>query len=218
MLLVVRGTRPKIETQGPAGIRRLQAWDTQTWQARTQWEYSWGTSRHALSPDGRYCAVGGVEGPVWLWSFKHGSKPDKTVLAFPRRVRGVDFSPDGRLLAASSSEGYVKIWELSTLTEREFRAHTSAREDMIAAHEVSFSADSRRVLTSGEDQEAIRLLDVATGREVISLFCHGEIRELFLSGDGHRLTARTALGDVLSWWVPSFEEIAQREYQRSRLK
>lgn len=218
ILLVVHERMPEIETEGLVALCRVRAWRTTDWQVQKSWDFRAGTSRFAVSPDGHYCAVGHFQGTVQLWSLLGGSQPD--FLPFPRTIRGLAFSPDGQLLAASSDEGYVKIWETATLTGlREFRVHTSAREDATAAHELSFSPGGRRLAALGEGEEAVKLLDVATWRDLISLSLPGgSLREVFFSADGNRLTARSWRGDVLSWWVPSFEEIARRESQRARLK
>jgi hypothetical protein len=44
------------------------------------------------------------------------------------------------------------------------------------------------------------------------------MQDVFFSADSLQLIARNSRGDVLSWRVPSFDEIAQRENRRAQLK
>jgi WD40 repeat protein len=81
-----------------------------------------------------------------------------------------------------------------------------------AVFALAFSPDSQRLATAGESAEAIKLWDVATWQELITLPLEGEeLSQLFFSADGHQLAALNSRGDVLFWRVPSFAEIAQRE-------
>ena len=128
----------------------------------------------------------------------------------PRRVPGRDFSPslavspDGGLVASSSYGGRVRLFDSAKgeLIES-LHAHLNAALD------VDFSPDGRRLISTFGGREAVKLWDVGTRQELLTLGGTGTIL----------IAARwSADGDVIlagapwqAWRAPSWEEIATAE-------
>jgi WD40 repeat protein len=92
------------------------------------------------------------------------------------------FSPDGRLLAVVSwTEGRITVWDATTGKEvAAWRAHDGF------ANGLAFAPGGRVLATTGSDR-AVRLWDVATGRQLTEL-THDGAYALAFSPDGAALT------------------------------
>ncbi len=128
----------------------------------------------------------------------------------PRRIPGKHFasslavSPDGGLVALSTRGGQVRLFDS---TKRELIG--SLHGHLNAAFGIAFSADGRRLVSASGGREAVKLWDVGTRQELLTL-----------SGTGSLLDAVrwSADGDVIlagppwqAWRAPSWEEIAEEE-------
>ncbi len=116
----------------------------------------------ACSPDGQRLAVGMCFGTVYLCEaltgaeiahFQAADAPkgptfDPGRERFGLNVRGLSFSLDSRWLSTSGSDGSVRLWEVAT--GREVLRRNGHLEKAI---EVAFGADSRTVLSCGEDAQ-----------------------------------------------------------------
>jgi WD40 repeat protein/predicted Ser/Thr protein kinase len=210
-VLVVAQSGADFETGRPYPATHIGVWGTAEWRQQQSWVVP-PPGGDLVSTDGRWLAVNWDTRAIQVWSLRDPTRTNR--LSFPGEHLQVAFSPDGRLLAAANLAGTVKVWEVPKFREgKEFHAH---------AHPVSalaFSPDSRRLATAGDGGEAIKLWDVDTWHELITL-PHRRVRlkELLFSTGGSQLSARTSQGDLLFWRVPSFAEIAQQEDQRARMK
>ncbi len=129
----------------------------------------------------------------------------------PRRVPGRDFSrslavsPDGGLVASSTVGGEVRFFDPAKgeLIGPALHGHLNA------VYGIAFSPDGRRLISAFGGREAVKLWDVGTRQELLTL-----------SGTGSMLPAArwSADGDVIlagppwqAWRAPSWEEIAAAE-------
>jgi WD40 repeat protein len=128
----------------------------------------------------------------------------------PKRVPGKKFSwslavsPDGGLVASSTMGGQVRLFDPAKGESIE-----TVQGHLNGAHGVAFSPDGRRLISASGGREAVKLWDVATQQELLTL-----------AGTGSALGAArwSADGDVIltgapwqAWRAPSWEEIAAVE-------
>ena len=134
------------------------------------------------------------------------TRPDRP----PRRVPGRDWSrtlavsADGGLVASSTDAGLVRLFDPAKGELIE-----TIHGNLNAAFGIAFSPDGRRLISASGGREAVKLWDVATRQELLTL-----------GGTGSRSeSARwSADGDVIlagppwqAWIAPSWEEIAAAE-------
>jgi serine/threonine protein kinase/WD40 repeat protein len=184
----------------------VSVWTTENWQQqRATYEVSSIEFAAVVSPDGAWLATGRYGGPVRLRSLS--GPPRISELAFAGTIQALAFSADARLLAAATQQGLVKVWELPSGREvQEFRARS---QNVFA---LAFSPDGRRLVTAGEGDGALRLWDVGTWQELITLRRPGVTLDgVGFIRDGNQLTALTPQGELHCWRVPSFEEIEAKE-------
>jgi len=207
LLAVVQLATGRLEVGYPC---RVGIWRSADLQEQTSWMGVGEGPRCAISPSGQWLALSDGFGPLRVWDVKDTSRNVRAALA-AGSVSDVAFSPDGRFLAAANEEGLVHVWELPALrAQPAFRAHRGAINGL------AFSPHSQRLATAGEDEEAIKLWDVATWQELITLERPGEtLRQISFSADGRQITALSVKanapqGDVLFWRVPSLAEIVAK--------
>jgi len=184
-------------------------WDTVTWQRlRTFGVSNDLMRRQAVAPDGRLLAVVGTEpGVRWLDAETGEGLPttDATQLLF--RGTGLAFSPDGNQAASSALNGFVTLWDPSSLQAiYRFKAHLQS------AHGVAFSPEGRRLATGGNDYDTVKLWDLSTHRELLTLPGQGFIAEMVaFSADGRWLAASNQEGLLHLWHAPTWGEIEAEE-------
>ncbi len=156
----------------------------------------------AVGPDGKTLVTAGVSGGIYTWDLSRQPLAEISRLEPPngREIIGMALSPDGRLLATGSWDRTVKLWQLNDgrLSARAtLTAHESESRAMV------FSADSRTLVTSGNDG-MIFFWDVSRETPVeISSFRAGMnglgVTAVALSRDGRALALATN-GSLLAIW------------------
>lgn len=149
-----------------------------------------------LSPDGRLAAVQGTDGSVQLWRTDQERLVHTLTLERTHHSRCVAFSPDGRTLATGGD--IVVLWDVVSGEE----LHRLPGE--VWAASVVFSPDGRTLFTAGH-KDAIRLWEVATGRERRRFSGHRDdglswcVHVLAVSPDGDLLASGGQDTTILLW-------------------
>lgn len=149
----------------------------------------------AFSPDGRTIASGSQDNTIKLWDVSSGRELH-TLSGHLNVVANVTFSPDGRTLASSSYDQSVRLWD--TATGRALS--TQVRFSMGSA--VVFSPDSRTLAAvSYDNSENLRLLDVSSGRELLTLVGqpNASILSVAFSPDGRTIATGSRDNAVRLW-------------------
>jgi serine/threonine protein kinase/WD40 repeat protein len=128
----------------------------------------------------------------------------------PQRVPGRYFpwslavSPDGGLVASSSGGGQVRLFDPARGEWlKDLHGHLNA------VFGVAFSPDGRRLISGGGGREAIKLWDVGTRQELLTLGGAGSFMDVARwSADGDVILAGAPWQ---AWRAPSWEEIAEAE-------
>jgi eukaryotic-like serine/threonine-protein kinase len=119
------------------------------------------------------------------------------------------FSSDANLFAVGSMQGYARVWDARTWEEK-----ATLRGFLLDVNSVAFSPDDRRLATGGgsDPAEALRLWDVESWRDVLTLECEGThlIRTKF-SADGNAIGMLDSANSLNIWRAPGWKEIEQAE-------
>jgi WD40 repeat protein len=185
-------------------------WDVTTGQEIRKWRFSAPAfpGMSAFSPDEQWFVALTGEGTGQL---RHLATGQETPLApLLKQVNGSAFSPDGRLLAVSSILGNCQLWETAT-----GRSTANLQGFLQGTHSVAFSPDARRLAIGSNGNEAIKLWDVESLQELLTLKGQGSMfNSTSFSPDGNLLASNNSRGILHIWCAPSFEEIARLEAQR----
>ena len=187
----------------------FRIWRTEDWRevplASRQAADTWWAD---FSPNDRLLATGHRSGAVRLWDFPSGQH-ETTFTNQAGAVAAVLFSPDGGRLASTSFDGTVILRDLFA-----HREVTVLRGHPGPVGGAAFSPDGRRLATGGAGtKDAVRLWDLATQRELLSLQGEGELvfDHVAFSPDGSTLMATSFAGIAHLWRAPSWAEIEAAE-------
>jgi WD40 repeat protein/serine/threonine protein kinase len=186
----------------------VTVWNTRTWLRACMFRER-GTQSASLSPDGRRGLTGRWTGELNWWETKTGGLLRAVTSGHRYPVSGTAFSPDSTRAASVAEDGTLALWDASSFDcINRFKGH------MLGIHSVVFSPDGRRLATGGgSGREAVKVWDVATCREMLTLAGGGSIfGYVAFSPDGNWLMARSNLGGHLHLWrAPSWAEIDAAE-------
>jgi WD40 repeat protein len=132
--------------------------------------------------------------------------PDKLPRRFPGRhfASALALSPDRQILASPTGGGQVHLFDAAKGELIE-----SLHGHLNAIFGIDFSADGRRLITSSGGREAVKLWDMSTRQELLTLNGAGStIRTAKWTTDGNAILAGPPWQ---AWLAPSWKEIAAAE-------
>ena len=149
---------------------------------------------------------------VLFWDLK---RPDHPPVRFEERgtLSGLSVSPDGRWVAVGSYAGLLVLYEATT-SERRRVLHGMLQ----AVFSVAFSPDSRSLASGGGGRESIKLWQVETGQELLTLPGPGSLLGdlAFTEGGNALLLGRFGQsGSWQQWRAPSWKVIHAAEAKDS---
>jgi WD40 repeat protein len=157
-----------------------------------------GCTNLVFSPDGKALASGGIcNEEINLWDVTAG-KLTATLKGYDAYgIRAMGFSPDSKKLFTMGRHDGMKIWDTVTGIET---ASRKSPELVVAA---AFSPDVKTLATaSGDDDNIVRLCDVATGKEKALFKGHdATVWSLAFSSDGKTLASASFDKSVKVWDV-----------------
>jgi eukaryotic-like serine/threonine-protein kinase len=181
----------------------LHLWDLISFQEIQSWKDLNGPS--CTSPDGRWYFTCGYDGACLLLDITSSREQDSTLQI--QDPRGSSISPDGKFVAVASQLGYVRLWDLATL-----RPAATLGSFLIGAHSVAFSPDGTRLMAGGDGDEAIKIWDVDSRQELLTLEAPTDVFWTpKFSPDGNTLGSLQQYGLLHLWRAPSWAEIAAAE-------
>jgi len=191
----------------------VKIWDSTTRREVTRFEP---VGRHlyclAFSADGKMLAGAGASSRVWVWDVASGRRLLE-LGGHGQAVVSVAFSPDSRVLATTTfSAGEARLWDLPS---GELRARLKGHIQGVIA--VEFSPDGKTLVTGSHDRK-VKLWNVATYQELVTLPFAAHVTTVRFSPDGRGLAIGNVTLDgpqVQLLRAPSFEEIAAAEAKQN---
>jgi WD40 repeat protein len=129
----------------------------------------------ALSPDGRLVASGDEGGKVRLWDAATG-RLVRVLPGKPARLTSLAFSPDGGRLAAGGDDRAC-LWDVAT-----GRAVRDFSGSWFGVHALAFAPDGKALALALFPSD-VRVLDLATGKQVLELHGERDRRQPYFGGD-----------------------------------
>ena len=169
----------------------------------------------AFSPDGRLLAAGHVS-QVHIWDVVDRKLIHQFVSHY-NQILALAFSPDGTLLASGSLDRDVRLWDPASGKELHWlRGHTAPIMSL------TFTPDSKTVISGSgqpihhaifaQEPNAVRLWDVAAGKEIAEVGEHGwGVNGLAVTPDGNTLVTGGGGGSVRLWDLSTRNEVQTRE-------
>ncbi|MBC8351518.1 MAG: SUMF1/EgtB/PvdO family nonheme iron enzyme [Planctomycetes bacterium] len=175
--------------------RSVRVWEVDDWAKLSTFSIKSATRQQgrAVSSDGKHALIGSESGELVLWELTDGNEV-RRFKVHDTAIYCVDISPDAKRAVSGDTNGTIVLSDLETGTEiRRFSGQRST------VHCVRFSPDGLTVLSSGgcqgrnsdgalrtpNDDYAIRLWDVETGREITHFDGHRDtVRHVEFSTDG----------------------------------
>jgi WD40 repeat protein/serine/threonine protein kinase len=135
----------------------------------------------------------GGPGTVHLWDPATGAERSHFEVPF---LAGIALSPDGATLAVSA--GNVGFWDVAT-----GRLRTTVP---VGLFPLAFSPDGKS-LAGGAGDRTVRVIDVATGRELVQEVHLDLVKAVAFSPDGKTLATASQKGHIKTWDMQPAEDV-----------
>jgi len=143
---------------------------------------------------------------VLMWDLTQPGTPPKR---FSERggMRGLSVSPDGKWVAAGTDAQLVILYDATTMERR------AVLPGSPAANNLRFSPDSRVLATAGRRTEGLKLWQLETGQELISLPSTGRMNSVAFTENADSILVGTIdrPGAWQIWRAPSWDVINATE-------
>ena len=207
----VQGTEPKAVCVQADGV--VELWDLATMSRLCSWQADdEDVTVAALSPDGQFIATGNATGNMVLW--KAGTRDEVRrfeTLGVSGKLMSLTFSSDGRLLAGSEDQNqqdsHVGVWDVNTGAV--MRKLPVGAGSLVLS--LVFSPD-RKLLATAEQNETVRLWDIASGALRVTLKGHAQtVVSVAFTADGKTLATGGADSKVKLWNIATEQEVVTLE-------
>ena len=195
--------------------KEVVVWDALDWKIPESQTEQNSVINIAICPHKQLAALERKGGTVSIMrvSTNFGLIPLIEFKAHRRLLSGMAFSPNGHFFATTSMTSIGFIWDINN-----WRPVMSLRGHSLGIHDVAFSSDSRRVVTTSSGQDVIILWYTTTHQEVMTISAEGSMfYNINFLLDGHTLVSTTHFNDspmLHVWRAPSWETINNSETER----
>jgi WD40 repeat protein len=194
--------------------KTIKLWDTNNYQEIiTLFGHTKAIKSVIFSPDNQYLASGSWDKTVKIWDVADAATAKEvcTLVGHKQQINAVAFSPDGLYLASASFDKTVCIWKLPQNLSTE--SQTKHNPDCIlsghtwAVLTVAFSPNGE-ILATGSDDNTIKLWEIKTGREIVTLSGHSwSVTGLIFDLTGEFLISSSKDKTIKMWQISNQEEI-----------
>jgi WD40 repeat protein len=189
----------------------IHLWDVATGRERFASEGHDGAVRAvAFTPDGKTVVSRGADEALCFWDRATGKQL--------RKVSGVGrggclaVTPDGKIVITGGYDTIVRLWDVATGKEvRQLRGHRGLVDSVAVSAKGKLLASAGgdfRVMRNGRDDFAIRIWNLATGKELGRVGDHHDlVRAVCFAPDDKTLASASTDGTTRLWDLATGEEI-----------
>ncbi len=155
----------------------------------------------ALSPDGKYLALGGYFPDNEIRILNLQQEQDIIILkGHANVVNRLQFSHNGRLLASAGADKVVNLWSLDYSTGRlQGRLQQSLRGHSAKVYDIAFSADDSKLVSAAADG-TLRLWYLDGSRPAVEMKMHiDRVYSCAFSPDDQYIVSGGNKGKVIAW-------------------
>jgi WD40 repeat protein/tetratricopeptide (TPR) repeat protein len=162
-----------------SGDETVRVWDAETGESLQTIECSAEVIAVAVAPSGTSVAIGSDDGQLRVYAVPSGEL-QHVVPNTGDAIWGLAFTPDGHSVATAGRTGTIRLFDLDAAANGP-QAEWQVSKTPISS--LAFSSDGR--LVYGGWDFSVRIMDVATGEEIVRLPDHaGKVRAVAFSPDG----------------------------------